>query len=404
MHRFFVENARWISAGFLLLFASSVGQTFFIALSGGEVRRAYGLSNGEYGTLFMAATLTSALALVQLGRLVDHVSAGRVVALIFPMLALGAVGFALSFDLLTLFLGLFVLRLFGQGMMVHTAYTLLGRWFSAERGRAVSLAALGLNAGKAILPLGLLALSNALGWRQAWLAAAAALVLVMLPIAAVLARVERSPGTASGGGRKGSARDWTRAEVLRDPLFYWLLLGMMPPAFISNTIFFHQVHLAEIRGWGLDTFALGFTLYAVVTVFSTLVAGQLVDRFSALQILPTYLLPFGLACLALGTVEAPWAVLAFMALYGIADGLSLILFGSLWPEVYGTRHLGSIRAVLIATMVFLSAVGPGLSGVLIDAGLAFPVQVVAMGVYCVLICLALHGVSKRVAARMALPA
>jgi sugar phosphate permease len=136
VQKFLLDNARWLTAGFLLLFASSFGQTFFISLSGGWVRKEFGLSNGEYASLYMGATLAGALTLVRLGTIVDRIRACRVIALIVPVLALGAIGFAFSFNMPMLFASLFVLRLFGQGMMVHTAYTTLGRWYSAERGRS----------------------------------------------------------------------------------------------------------------------------------------------------------------------------------------------------------------------------------------------------------------------------
>ncbi len=108
--------------------------------------------------------------------------------------------------------------------------------------------------------------------------------------------------------------------------------------------------------------AAAFPPYAVATFLCLLLAGRLIDRFSALALLPVYLEPFGLACLILGGVSAPWAAFAFMLLYGITDGISLTLFGALWPEVYGTRHLGAIRGAIVAIMVLGTALGPFLSG------------------------------------------
>ncbi len=60
------------------------------------------------------------------------------------------------------------------------------------------------------------------------------------------------------------------------------------------------------------------------------------------------------------------------------------LFGSLWPEIYGTRHLGSIRAVTMSAAVLSTAIGPGLTGTLIDRGVDLPQQMVFLGVYCLL--------------------
>lgn len=391
---FLRENLRWLSAGFAMLFASSFGQTFFISLSGGEIRRDLGLSDGEFGLLYMGVTLASAACLVWLGKLLDVKTPRFVVAIAAIALALGAISLAYATSLALLIFGLFLLRLFGQGMMVHIAYTTIGRWFAAERGRAVSISALGLNVGQAVLPWLSVATIAGFGWRNLWVMVAAFIVFLLLPSLLALTKIERVPVVAASSQNAVVSRSWTRGQVLRDPYFYLLLLGMLPPAFISNTIFFHQVHLSQSRGWPVETFASAFLLYAVMAVLNSLLSGYLVDRFSALRLLPFYLLPFGCACVLLGTVDAPWVVFAFMVLYGISDGFSLTLFGSLWPEVYGVKFLGAIRAVIVAIMVFASALGPGLGGILIDSGVSFTSQIIVMGAYCILICAVLLPVTR----------
>ncbi|MES2942742.1 MAG: MFS transporter, partial [Pseudomonadota bacterium] len=291
---FLRDNARWLGGGFAIFLFSSFGQTFLISLSAGHIRREFDLTHGAFGTLYMAATLASALTLPRLGHLVDRYSARTVVFIVVPMLALAAGLMAAARHVVLLFIALYLLRLFGQGMMSHTAFTFLARWFSAQRGRAVSLATLGLNVGEAVLPLVFVALAAALGWRHAWWLAAAALLLVALPLISTLLAVERLPRASDPVARSLPVRDWSRAEVLRDPFFYLVMLAMMPPAFIGNTIFFHQVYLVELRGWSLGLFASSFTLYAGMTIAFTLISGQLIDRFSCLKFLPFYLLPLGL--------------------------------------------------------------------------------------------------------------
>ena len=46
--------------GFLLIFFSSFGQTYFISLSAGHIREEYGLTNGGFGTLYMLGRARSA--------------------------------------------------------------------------------------------------------------------------------------------------------------------------------------------------------------------------------------------------------------------------------------------------------------------------------------------------------
>lgn len=380
--RFLRENARWVAGGFLLTFFSAYGQTFFISLSAGHIRTEYGLSNGGFGTLYMVATLASAFTMPRFGQIVDHYSAKTVTIIIVPMLALACVSMAFSRSVILLAVTIYLLRLFGQGMMTQNAFTAMGRWFTAQRGRAVSIAALGHNCGEAVFPVTFVAIAGAIGWRNGWLVAAAVLILLALPLIASLMAIERAPRSTDPAARVTAAREWTRGEVLRDPLFYLLLLGIMAPGFIGTTIIFHQVYLVELRGWSLEVFASSFTFMAATTVISALLAGQLVDRFSAVALLPVFLLPLSAACLVLASFEAQWSAFAFMMLMGPSYGFSSTLFGAIWPEIYGVRHLGAIRAATVAIMVFATALGPGLTGVLIDIGVDYRLQIAAMGLYC----------------------
>lgn len=397
---FLRDNARWIAGGFLLTFFSSFGQTFFIALSAGDIRAEYALSHGEFGMLYMVATLGSALTLPKLGRIVDHYSIVRVVAITAPMLAIACIGMALSNSLIMLVAVIYGLRLFGQGMMSHIAMTAMGKWFAAQRGRAVSVSAIGLNFGEALFPTVFVFASAVIGWRSTWIVAAFVMVAVALPLIAQLMKVERRPqSTARDPGDK-PLRDWTRSEVLRDPMFYVLMIGVMAPSFIGTTIFFHQVYLVELRGWSQTAFAASYVLLSCATVASALVCGHLVDRFTAVRILPVFLVPLAVACLMLGLVAEQWAAFAFMALLGISYGLSSTLFGAVWPEVYGTAHLGAVRSVIVSVMVLMTALGPGVTGFLIDAGVSYPAQMVTMGLYCLAACGVLYVASLRIVARL----
>jgi MFS family permease len=310
---------------------------------------------------------------------------------------------ALSTNIFLLLPAIYLLRLFGQGMMMQNAFTAMGRWFAAQRGKAMSVTAIGVNAGEALFPALFVLVAASFGWRGSWLLGAAALVLVALPAIMLLFRVERAPRSSDPAMPVSAVRDWTRAEVMRDPLFYLVLLGVLAPGFIGTTIFFHQVYLVELRGWSLELFASSFTLMATMTVTCALLAGQLIDRFSATALLPAFLVPLGFACLVLGLSEAQWAAFAFMGLMGISYGFSNTIFGALWPEIYGLAHLGAVRALTVAIGVFATAMGPGITGFLIDRGVDYPLQIMLMGFYCLAACALMILVSRRLKARAALP-
>ncbi|QKV17666.1 MFS transporter [Oricola thermophila] len=399
--RFMVENARWLAGGFLLTLFSAFGQTYFISLSAGDIRSEYGLSHGEFGMIYMTATLASAVSLTWVGRLVDRFSPFQVTLIIVPLLAAGSVAMAFSRHVLALVLVIYVLRLFGQGMMTQNALTATARWFAANRGRAVSLVALGQNAGEAMFPFIFVMAAGLIGWRMAWVAGAGLLLLVAMPAIAALYRQERKPRASDPEPKVTAPREWTRGEVARDPLFWLMLAGVMAPPFIGTTIFFHQVYLVELRGWSLDSFAASFVLMSAMTIVFALVSGALIDRFTAVRMLPGFLIPISVACIVLALVPAGWAPFAFMSLLGVSNGFSGTLVGALWPEIYGVRHLGAIRSFIVAFMVLSTAVGPGVTGALIDLGVSYPGQILVMGIYCIGASIVLLLASRRVRARNA---
>lgn len=404
MIEFLRRNFRWIAGGFTLTFFSSFGQTYFISASVAEWRSVFDLSHGEFGRLYMLATLGSAACLPFLGRVLDFVRPHTVIAFVIPLLALAALvaGFATSLPVLVA--AIFALRLFGQGMMTHTSLTTTGRWFAAERGRAISLVVLGHQGGEATIPLAFASIAIVFGFQAGWVAAAGMLLLVGLPISYWCYRVPRVPlgRVADEGSTVAVQRSWTRREVLGDAHFWLLLTGTLAPAFIGTIIFYHQNYLTELNNWPASYFASSLILLAGTTVIIALITGALVDRFGAVPLLPVFLVPLAASCFALAGGGSFLMLTVVMLLLGVSYGIASTLFGSLWPEVYGVLHLGAVRSVTVSAAVLASAVGPGLTGTLIDTGMDLPQQMRFFGAYCLLAAAILSGVSwslRRRAAR-----
>jgi len=388
---FVKHNFRWLAGGFALTYFSSFGQTYFIAASIAEWQAAFDLSHGQFGRLYMFATLGSAMCLPFLGRLLDYVDANKMIAFVIPVLA-GATllaGFATS--VLVLAFAVFLLRLFGQGMMTHIALTATGRWFHAERGRAISLVVLGHQGGEASIPVAFTVIALAYGLQAGWVAAATALLLVGLPFAYWAYSQPREPHARRVDLKqpRRMVRSWTRREVVRDPIFWILLVGVLAPGFIGTTIFYHQDYMTTLNDWPPQLFATSLVVLSVTTVICALLTGAVIDRFGMHAILPYCLLPLSAACFALALSGPALTLFIVMVLLGVSYGISSTLFGALWPEIYGTAYLGSIRAVTVSASVVATAAGPGLTGTLIDHGITLPKQMFYLGVYCLLATLAM---------------
>lgn len=396
LFQFYATNLRWLLGGFLLALFSGFGQTFFISVWGAEIREAYDLTHGGFGFIYMAATLASAATLPFLGRIVDTISVAQTSVLVIVLLAVAAVIMGSSTSIAALLLAIYMLRLFGQGMMTHTSMTAMGKWYSANRGKAVSFASIGHQFGEGLAPASFVAIAAYVGWRGSWFVAAGILLLVALPLIYALMRVERIPRSQAAADSAGQerGRQWTRGEMLRDPLFWLSTLGVFSPAFIGTSMFFHQDYLIALNGWPRWLYDTSFAVMAMTTVLVSLATGFVIDRVGAIRVLPFFMLPLSLSCLALGVLDGPYTIIIFMVLLGLSYGISSTLFGAFWPEVYGTRHLGAIRAITVSFMVFMSAVGPGVTGVLIDWGMPFREQLLYMAVYC-FACIGIMSIAAR---------
>jgi sugar phosphate permease len=162
---FLRDNARWLTGGFLLNLFSSYGQTFFIALSSGDIRAEFSLSHGDFGWLYMAATLLGAALITLVGKGIDTITAERYAVFVIGGLAASMALLVWSPNVAVLFIALAGVRMFGQGLMGHTAFTAIGRWFALKRGRAVSVVALGHQVVESIAPICFVALMGLVGWR-----------------------------------------------------------------------------------------------------------------------------------------------------------------------------------------------------------------------------------------------
>ena len=406
--RFAVENRRFLAFGFLLSFSSSFGQTFFVGVFGPELRAEFGLSHGDWGLVYMAGTLASALVLPWSGRFVDKVDLGAFTVVICVGLAAACFVTITAGHVAFLVLAVFLLRQFGQGLMSHVSVTSMVRYFEANRGKAISIGAMGFTAGEAVLPLIAVLAIAGIGWRMTYAVAGLFILLAAIPLALWLLkghgeRHQRhlealaAPGTGMTAGRQ-----WTRGEVLRDPRFYILLIGIDAPSLIDTGLFFHHLHLADVKGWSHGWLTGNYVVYAATTFATMLVAGRLVDRVGALKLVPLHLLPLGVGLVVVALFDHPLIASFYLFAMGISSGLAFTTVVAMWAEMYGVRNIGAIKSVVTATMVFASALGPPFMGVLIDAGVGMDVICLIFAAYVVvgtgLIWGALRGVTARRAA------
>lgn len=375
MLAFIRQNAPFLAAGTLLTFLSSFGQTFVIAVFSGEIRAAYGLSHGEWGGIYMLGTMASAGMMVWAGGLTDRFRVRLLGPLMLIGLAAAMVTLAFAPWAWVLVVAIFALRFFGQGMLGHVAVVAMARWFVKTRGRALSIASLGVALGEASLPLLFAALLTVADWRMLWLAAALVPLLGALVVGRLLGK-ERTPQSHAqtdvsfGMG----ARHWTRGEALRAPLFWLMLPAIMGPPAFNTAFFFHQVHLAEVKGLAHVQLVALFPLYTALAIAAMLVAGWALDRVGTARLMPLSHLPVALAFIIFSFAGGQAGMLVGLVFLALTSGANATLPNAFWAEFYGTANIGAIKSLAAAAMVLGSAIGPGLTGLLIDLGIGIERQ------------------------------
>lgn len=352
---------------------SNFGNTLFIALHSDAIKATFNLTNTSFGGLYSAMTLLSALVMLMTGRYIDKWRLSRFTIFVFFGFATGCLLIGFANHIVVLAASLFLLRHFGQGLSSHTASTATARAFPHQRGRAVAIIQLGYATTEAVFPLLLVVALGYVSWQGSWLLTAALLLFVILPYQLFLTRYE-PPLDAEAMLAADGSKAAGRRDVLRDKRFYLLLPLYTSAPFLLTGMFFHQLALAEAYQWSLLSLASGFTLYAGAKIVTSLLAGWLIDRFSAIRLFPFICLPlmaaFGVLIVpALG--QAGGGLYLYMALIGINLGFTGPMSGALWPDLFGAQNLGAIRSMVMSIVIISTAAAPVFFGALIDAGIGF---------------------------------
>ena len=195
--------------------------------------------------------------------------------------------------------------------------------------------------------------------------------ILILASVRFLAETERNKGTKSQKETQQVGmlkKSWNRSEMLKSWVFWAAVPGLMTSPMITTTLFFHQVHLVEIKNWELSTYVLFIPGYSAATLLSLYLVGYLVDKFSTKIILPIFLFPLVSGLLLLSIATSYFELLLILILFGLSAGAYIVVYGTFFPEFFGSLYLGSVRTVGVTIMVFSSAIGPVLSGYFIDLG------------------------------------
>jgi len=370
--------------GFIFTFFSSFGQSFFLGLFNSSIRDALSITHGQFGSIFASATLLSSLILVWIGKKIDDVNILKFASYIIIFLSISCFIFSKISSVIFLFIGIFLMRLAGQGLTTHTATTTISRYFEKNRGRALSTCWLGLSLAEFTMPVLIVFLLTFIEWRDIWISISI-LIIIVLPVTAYTlvrnVRLDTREDSSKKDETRRETKQWKRIEVLKDYRFYVICMTMLAMPWIATGTFVYQSFISTSKGWGPYVIAQSFMAYSIFSVITLFISGFLIDKFSSRRLLIYMNMPLLMATFVLFYFDSSFSSFIFLGLIGISNGLANVLGSSTWAEIYGVKYIGSIKALTTALMVFSTAFGTALFGILIDNGLSIEQIAIVSGVY-----------------------
>ncbi len=369
--------------GFIFTFFSSFGQSYFLGLFNLSIREALSITHGQFGSIYASATLCSSFLLIWVGKKIDDVNIFKFAFFVTILLSFACFFFSKVSSVFLLFIAIFLMRFSGQGMMSHTASTTISRYFTKTRGRALSLSWFGLSSAEFILPILMVYLLTITDWKNLWFIFSI-IVLLVLPAASFLLIKNLNLDSREINDEnidEIEIKQWKRSDVIKDYRFYIVCLNMLAMPWIFTGFAVFQSFIQTSKGWGPYIIAQSFMSYSILSVLTLFISGFLIDKFTSRKLLIYMNIPLLISVIVLFYFDTPITAFIFLGLVGISNGFANILGSSTWAELYGVKHLGSIKALTTALMVFATAFGTALFGFLIDIGFSVSDIAAVSGAY-----------------------
>ncbi|MBI2963436.1 MAG: MFS transporter [Deltaproteobacteria bacterium] len=331
----------------------------------------FGWTRAETSWGFSLAAVLGAFYAAVLGRVVDRRGPKPVQIFGCVALGLGFAAIAAARSLAQYYLAMALLVALGSAALGPvSSNTAVARWFVQKRGAALGVSTAGISMGGVIfVPVTQLLLDH-LGWRRAYLALAAIIVVFGIPpVAAWMRRSPESMGLLPDGAphrateeeiglvEREIERSFSPDEAVRSREFWRIALAFGLTVSGLSAVLLHQIPYLLDQGVSphVASWVLGGT--AFVGVIGKLGFGAMIDRFDQRRVI---LFCFGLQALGVSLlffVASPVVLAAYVVLYGYAMGGNATLQATVVGESFGRAHYGAIAGRMSPVIVTLQALG-----------------------------------------------
>ncbi len=361
----------------LVMFCSGPGQSHTFSIFVDLIAADLQISKTSIASSYGFATLIAAFGLSRMGVFVDRFGPRKVLIVVSILLGVACIAFGAAVGVITLSLGFMVLRYFGQGSMMLGATNLVAQWFSAKRGTAMSIVMLGFGASIAFHPALAQWLIDLVGWRQTWVWLGVLTWVLMLPLLWLLAHDKpenlglHPDGIVPNKGGSNVVKDalvgLTLQGALKTPAFYIIGTGLFTSAMLVTSLFFFQVSIFEQQGLTSSLATKMFSISALFMALTMPLIGRVLDKTDARYTFSAALLLLSGLMIGVTFVSDTSTAITYAVFFGILNAGNMTLFGYLWANYFGRKHLGSIQGIGQTIGVIGASLGP------LPLGLAFDI-------------------------------
>jgi MFS family permease len=346
-----------IVLGALLMLATLPGRTQGLGLITEPLLADLHLDRVAYANMNLWATLLGALFCFPVGWAIDRLGLRWVTASIVLLLALTVWQFsAVAAGTIMIFVLLLGTRAFGQSALSVCSINTVARWFPKKAGFAMGIYSILLSVFFAITFGGIGYSVRVQGWRGAWLQIAIALCFAVTPLVLLLMRTPVQEVSATGITTEGP--QFTLAQALRTPAF-WVFAGSAAAFNLvsSGLGLFNEAVLAE-RGFDQQTFHIFLAVTTLLSLGGQFVCGWLSSRHSHQTLTAVSMFIYAIALAGIPFIHEQWHLWCLSVLIGCAGGMVIVIFFSVWSDLFGQQHLGRIQAAAQMLTVLSSGLGP----------------------------------------------
>ena len=364
---------------------SVIGFIFYcFPLMFNALERDLGASQSQLSGALSIWFVSSAIASIFLGRLLDKFSIKKIMMIGGVIFSLGLFSISFvqsSFSLLLIYGTL--LAVGGPALGNLSVTKLVANWFEKNAGMALGIAAIGISFSGVVLPLLVDPLIDLIGWRSVYIVFGLIVIFLLIPLVRYLVidtpeEVGQFKDNLIEEPSEGFQDLIEIKDFFKHNIFWIISLAFAFQFLAMGGVLLHLPLHSESQGF-LETWTvlglpikqtvLAYSIAALGGVVGKVFFGYLMDRLSANIPVMIMMAMQSMGIFGLTLIDNYLLFTLFCFIFGLGFGGAMVLMSASFLKAFGSQNLGSVRGISALIIVPVQPVGMILVGTAFDLNL-----------------------------------